>query len=126
MNKKDLFFRFLLGGTAVMLSYIVSYLVPWKILGGIFAAFPVVMVVAVMMMGITSGSKKAAQIAQGSVYGMIGCTICVVSVLFFLSLSHVWWMSILLGLLLWYGSAILILKVREKIRNRRTAPAGTS
>jgi hypothetical protein len=114
MSRKNLFYRFIFGGAAVSLSYLVSNLLPWRMLGGIFAAFPAVMLVAVMMMGITSGSKKAAQLAQGSIYGMVGCTICVISVLLFLRLTHIWWISILLGLLLWYGSAILLYKLREK------------
>ncbi len=117
MERKDLFLRFIFGGTAVMLSYVVSVITPWKVLGGIFAAFPAVMVVAVMMIGLKNGSKRAAQIAQGSVYGMIGCGICVVSVLFFLHFSRNWWLSLLLGLVLWFISAILILKLLEKVRS---------
>src|SRR5699024_9218377 len=35
LNKKDLFIRFVLGGTAVMLSYIVTIVSPWEILAGI-------------------------------------------------------------------------------------------
>ncbi|MEW9668274.1 DUF3147 family protein [Ammoniphilus sp. 3BR4] len=85
-------------------------------MGGIFAAFPAVMVVTVMMTGITYGSKKAAQLAQGSIFGMIGCAICVASVLFLLQLTHGWWISIALGLLLWYESAILIYRILEKLR----------
>lgn len=113
MNKLDLFFRFLFGGSAVVLSYIASNVLPWKILGGVFAAFPAVMIVAVMMMGINKGSKHAAQIAQGSVYGMIGGAICVVTVYFSLQFSQSWSLSILLGLIAWFSSSLLIIKLRE-------------
>ncbi|MFL6554714.1 MAG: DUF3147 family protein, partial [Bacillus sp. (in: firmicutes)] len=73
--------RFLLGGAAVSLSYLITIISPWKILAGIFAAFPAVMLTAVIMVGIASGTKKATNIARGSVYGMIGGIICVITVL---------------------------------------------
>ncbi|MGZ4160218.1 MAG: DUF3147 family protein, partial [Neobacillus sp.] len=56
MNKKDLLIRFLLGGTAVSLSYLITVISPWKILAGIFAAFPAVMLTAVIMVGIAAGT----------------------------------------------------------------------
>ena len=46
MNYKDLIIRFVLGGAAVMLSYLVTVISPWEILAGIFAAFPAVMITA--------------------------------------------------------------------------------
>ncbi|MDE3837803.1 hypothetical protein C0966_00070 [Bacillus methanolicus] len=117
MDKKDLIIRFLLGGTAVMLSYLVTIISPWKLLSGIFAAFPAVMLTAVFMMGISSGSKKAAKIAQGSVYGMIGGVVCVATVLAVLKASNNWVLSIFAGLLLWLISSIFISTLREQIKN---------
>lgn len=116
MNKQDLLLRFLMGGTAVMLSYVVTVVSPWKLLAGIFAAFPAVMLTAVLMMGIASGSKKAAKIANGSVYGMIGGVVCVATVLLVLQISHNWILSILSGLILWLGSSITISNLRERIK----------
>ena len=81
MNGKDLLLRFILGGAAVAISYLVTVVSPWEILGGIFAAFPAVMITAVLMVGLSSGSKNAANVARGSVYGMIGCVVCVATVL---------------------------------------------
>ena len=112
---KDLLIRFLLGGTAVMLSYIVTIISPWKILAGMFAAFPAVMLTAVLMMGIASGSKNAAKIANGSVYGMIGGLICVATVLVVLELSSNWIFSIVFGLIAWLCSSIFISSLREHI-----------
>ena len=40
MNGKDLLLRFILGGAAVAISYLVTVVSPWEILAGIFAAFP--------------------------------------------------------------------------------------
>lgn len=61
MDYRDLFYRFLFGGIAVVLSYVTSIVLPWEMIGGIFAAFPAVMIVAVMMVGIKKGSKEAAK-----------------------------------------------------------------
>lgn len=116
MNIQDLLIRFLLGGTAVMLSYIVTVISPWKILAGIFAAFPAVMLTAVLMVGVSSGSKKAAKIAQGSIYGMIGGVVCVSTVLAVLKASHNWVLSIFAGLVLWLASSIVISTIRERVR----------
>ena len=48
MNGKDLLLRFILGGAAVAISYLVTVVSPWEILAGIFAAFPAVMITAVL------------------------------------------------------------------------------
>ena len=88
---------------------------PWEILAGIFAAFPAVMITAVLMVGLSSGSKNAANVARGSVYGMIGCVVCVATVWTSLTITNKWGFSIILGLLLWLASSIFILSVREKL-----------
>lgn len=118
MNKKDLFVRFILGGTAVMLSYIVTIVSPWEILAGIFAAFPAVMITAVLVTGITSGSKHAAQVANGSVYGMVGGVICVVTVWLGLKMSEHWFISICIGLLFWLGSSIIVSRLKSLMMSR--------
>ena len=67
MNGKDLLLRFILGGAAVAISYLVTVVSPWEILAGIFAAFRAVMITAVLMVGLSSGSKNAANVARESV-----------------------------------------------------------
>jgi hypothetical protein len=116
---KDLLIRFSLGGAAVMVSYLITVISPWKILAGIFAAFPAVMITAVLMMGIASGSKNAAKIANGSVFGMIGGVICVATVWTVLQVSGNWTLSIVLGLLFWLGSSIIVSTLRDKLKNSR-------
>lgn len=111
--------RFTLGGTAVMVSYLITVISPWKILAGIFAAFPAVMITAVLMVGIASGSKKAAKIANGSVFGMIGGVVCVATVWTVLQVNGNWSLSILLGLLLWLICSIIVSSLRDKLRNVR-------
>ena len=115
MNKQDLFIRFLLGGTAVSLSYLITIISPWKMLAGIFAAFPAVMLTAVIMVGIASGTKKATNIAKGSVYGMMGGIICVITVLLTLQSTSNWLLSITMGLLSWLTSSIAISTLRERL-----------
>jgi len=115
MNGKDLLLRFILGGAAVAISYLVAVVSPWEILAGIFAAFPAVMITAVLMVGLSSGSKNAANVARGSVYGMIGCVVCVATVWTSLTITNKWGFSIILGLLLWLASSVIISSVREKL-----------
>jgi hypothetical protein len=115
----DLLVRFLIGGTAVMLSYLVTVLSPWKILAGIFAAFPAVMITAILMVGIASGSKKAAKIAKGSVYGMVGGIVCSITVLIALQMSQNWLFSIIIGLVLWLGSSVAIYRFKDFVKNKR-------
>jgi hypothetical protein len=112
---KDLLIRFILGGTAVAISYLITVISPWKILGGIFAAFPAVMITAVLMGGMVSGSKSAAKIANGSVFGMIGGVFCAVTVWIVLTVTNNWLLSILLGLIVWLGSSILVAAMKERI-----------
>jgi uncharacterized membrane protein (GlpM family) len=116
---KDLLIRFILGGAAVMISYLITVMSPWKILAGIFAAFPAVMITAVLMVGIASGSKKAAKIANGSVFGMIGGVVCVATVWTVLQVSGNWALSIVLGLVFWLGSSIIVSTLRDKIKTNR-------
>lgn len=113
LDTKDLLYRFLFGGLAVVLSYVTSVFLPWKIIGGIFAAFPAVMIVAVMMVGIKKGSKEAAKTANGSVYGMIGCFICVIAVLLMLKWTDLWLVSLIIGLVVWFFSSVFLVHLRE-------------
>ncbi|MFD0825938.1 DUF3147 family protein [Neobacillus sp. M.A.Huq-85] len=119
MNKQDLFIRFLLGGFAVSLSYLITIISPWKILAGIFAAFPAVMLTAVIMVGIASGTRKATNIAKGSIYGMMGGSVCVTTVLLVLEGTNNWGLSIASGILAWLTSSIAISTIREKAFSKK-------
>ena len=117
MNK-DLLIRFILGGSAVAISYLITVISPWKILAGIFAAFPAVMITAVLMVGLASGSKNAAKIANGSVFGMIGGVFCVATVWIVLSYTSNWLLSILLGLVLWLVSSIIVAAAKDHLMKK--------
>ena len=73
------------------------------------------MITAVLMAGLSSGSKNTANVARGSVYGMIGCVVCVATVWTSLTITNKWGFSIILGLLLWLASSVIISSVREKL-----------
>lgn len=116
MKKFDLLLRFLLGGLAVMLSYLVSIIFPWQVLAGIFATFPAVMITAILMVGLISGSKSAAKTANGSIYGMVGGAICVITVWLCLSYTDHWLLSVMLGLFVWLISSVLIARLKERLQ----------
>lgn len=114
MNK-DLLIRFILGGAAVMLSYLVTVVSPWELLSGIFAAFPAVMITAVMMVSIHSGTKQGSYIAKGSVYGMIGGVCCAITVLLALQVGMGYVFSVVAGLVAWLISSFLVSYLRTNI-----------
>ncbi len=87
---KDFAVRFFLGGTAVVLCYVISVYSPVKFLGGVFAAFPAVMAAAITMAGIRDGSREAGEVAKGAVSGMIGCTACVFAALYLIRVFSSW------------------------------------
>jgi len=101
----DLLLRFLLGGSAVVICYILSILLPWKAFAGIFAAFPAVMIAAVSMAGWQNGSQAAANVASGAVCGMWGCLTCVLTALFLMIYLHCWQFALLLALVVWFISS---------------------
>ncbi|MGR6835823.1 DUF3147 family protein [Syntrophomonas erecta] len=106
----DLLIRFLLGGGAVAACYIFLQVIPWKSFAGVFAAFPAVMIAAVIMAGVFEGSKQAADIALGATAGMLGCTVCViVAVLGFIYLQQ-WGLSLVIATIAWFISSLFFIK----------------
>jgi hypothetical protein len=105
---QDILIRFLVGGTVVVAVYILSSLLPWRSLAGVFAAFPGVMAAAVSLAGWRQGDQTAAEVAKGSVIGMLGSTACVLATLFILNFLKVWWIALLIAILVWFGVSLLI------------------
>ena len=62
--------KFSVGGLAVLISYIVSVVLPWKEFGGIFATFPSVLV-SMCITGMQFGNEVAMHVSRGAVFGMI-------------------------------------------------------
>jgi hypothetical protein len=110
LDYKDMVLRFLFGGGAVALSYILSALIPLKTFGGIFAAFPAVMAAAVIVTGVKEGSGVASDIAYGAISGMLGCLSCVLAALIFMHIFSSWTIGILLGLVVWFFASAFFFK----------------
>ena len=116
---RDLFLRFILGGCAVAACYVVLQLLPWKSFAGIFAAFPAVMVAAVVMAGISEGSQHASEVALGATAGMLGCTVCVIVAILIMTYLHLWAAALLFSLLAWLLSSVLFIQLMHKFIVKR-------
>jgi hypothetical protein len=114
---QDIIIRFLVGGTVVVAVYILTTLLPWRSLAGVFAAFPGVMAAAVSLAGWRQGDRTAAEVAKGSVIGMLGSTACVLATLFILGFLKVWWIALLIAILVWFGASLLIHLILGKWQN---------
>lgn len=123
LDFKDLALRFVFGGTAVAACYIMLQIIPSKSFAGVFAAFPAVMVAAVIMAGYFGTSDQASDIALGASAGMMGGTICVFTATFCMEHFNRWGLSIIIALLVWffssYYSTRLIHGLLEKTRGKR-------
>lgn len=103
---KEMVVRFLLGGTAVVLCYVISVYSPVKFIGGVFAAFPAVMGAAIVMTGCREGSQSAAAVARGAVSGMIGCTVSVLSALYLIRALGSWPLGLVGAVMVWLVTSI--------------------
>lgn len=119
----DIVMRFVCGGGAVALTYIISLFVPWKSFAGIFAAFPAVMSSAIILTGIRYGDKSAADVAYGAIAGMLGCTFCVIGALFALYYFNNWIVCLVISTIIWFISAAIcfsvICKIHQKVCPKR-------
>lgn len=100
-ERGDLAVRFVVGGSVLVVVYVLSAVLPWKSFAGVFAAFPGVMAAAVGLSGWRQGSKAASEVARGSVIGMVGCLACVLVSLLALPTVGFWWAALILGLAAW-------------------------
>jgi len=115
---QDYLLRFLVGGSILVLVYILSAVLPWKIVAGMFAAFPGVMAAAVILSGWRQGKEAAADTARGSVYGMVGGLVCVIVTAGVLSLDGHWLLALACGLVAWLSASILLHRIVRRIRER--------
>ena len=87
--------KFSVGGLAVLISYIVSVVLPWKEFGGIFATFPAVFLVSMCMTGMQFGNEVAMHVSRGAVFGMIGVLCSILATWGLLQATHMWLLSII-------------------------------
>jgi hypothetical protein len=117
-NFQDIMIRFIVGGTVVVAVYILASLLPWRSLAGVFAAFPGVMAAAVSLAGWRQGDQNAAEVAKGSVIGMLGSTACVLVTLFIVGFLKIWWLALLIAIFVWFGVSLLVHWILGKLRHR--------
>jgi len=108
ISLKEFGLRFLLGGTAVAACYIISVYSPFKLLGGVFAAFPAVMAAAVSIAGVREGDRTAAEVARGAVSGMVGCTACVLAALYLVRNLQSWPLGLAAAVVVWLMTALMM------------------
>lgn len=116
--------KFLVGGFAVLLSYIISVVLPWKEFGGIFATFPAVFLVSMFITGMQYGDKIAMHVSRGAVFGMTGVLISILITWFMLNVTHMWLISIIVGFISWFVSAVIIFEIVEFITHKRAEKYG--
>lgn len=115
---KDLTLRFLLGGGSVAACYILLQVIPWKSFAGIFAAFPAVMVAAVIMAGVFEGSRQAADVALGATAGMAGCTVCVLTAILCMIYLNNWAISLIIATIAWFFSSVVLIQLIQGFLKR--------
>ena len=103
----DLLIRFVVGGTILVLVYLMALLTPWRSLAGVFAAFPGVMASTVGLTGWRQDSRAAAEVARGAVIGMLGGVVCVLATLATLAVIKTWWIGLTFGVVAWFGASFL-------------------
>ena len=116
---KMLLVKFLAGGASVALSSIVSVIMPWKEFGGIFAVFPAVFLISLIMSGVQYGDKVASHVSRGAVFGMTGVLFNILATWFMLIWTNDWILSIIVGVVVWFLSAIIIFEIVEKISHMK-------
>lgn len=103
----------------IKLYYIVSVTLPWKEFGGIFATFPAVFLVSMFITGMQYGDKVAVHVSRGAVFGMTGVLVCILVTWMMLHMTHMWLISIIVGFLSWFISAVCIFEAVEFIAQKR-------
>ncbi|PKF44909.1 hypothetical protein CW664_08555 [Macrococcoides caseolyticum] len=120
MKIKILLLKFLIGGSTVAFSYIISKVIPWEDFGGIFATFPAVFLLSLVIAGMEYGNKFATNVCRGAVFGMTGGLISILVTWSMLSTTSNYALSIVTGFIAWFVSALIISKVVSIIHHAVT------
>lgn len=115
MKPKILLLKFLIGGSTVAFSYIVSCIIPWKDFGGIFATFPAVFLLSMVIAGFEYGDELASHVCRGAIFGMSGCLCSILATWGMLSTTNNWSLSIVVGFVTWFISAFMISTLVAKV-----------
>ncbi|ATD31277.1 DUF3147 family protein [Macrococcoides bohemicum] len=115
MKPKVLMLKFLIGGSTVAFSYFVSCIIPWKDFGGIFATFPAVFLLSMVIAGFEFGDELASHVCRGAIFGMSGCLCSILVTWGMLSTTANWPLSIIVGFATWFISAVIISTIVAKV-----------
>lgn len=69
--------------------------------------------------GMQYGDKVAVHVSRGAVFGMTGVLVCILVTWMMLHMTHMWLISIIVGLLSWFISAVCIFEAVEFIAQKR-------
>lgn len=107
------------GGICSIIKLYCICTLPWKEFGGIFATFPAVFLVSMFITGMQYGDKVAVHVSRGAVFGMTGVLVCILVTWMMLHMTHMWLISIVVGFLSWFISAVCIFEAVEFIAQKR-------
>ncbi len=88
-------------------------------ISSIFATFPAVFLVSMFITGMQYGDKVAVHVSRGAVFGMTGVLVCILVTWMMLHMTHMWLISIIVGFLSWFISAVCIFEAVEFIAQKR-------
>ncbi len=104
--------RFLIGGATVVTCYLISMVIPIKIVAGLFAAFPAIMSSSVALTGKRDGNEMAGEVAKGAVSGMIGCAFSVIAVLLLIKPLGNWYIAAVLSVPVWFAASLAVNRIK--------------
>lgn len=119
ISLSGLILRFIIGGAAVAGASIIASKVGGKI-GGIFATFPAVFLLSLVIAGMEYGNTFATNVCRGAVFGMTGGLISILVTWSMLSTTSNYALSIVTGFIAWFVSALIISKVVSIIHHAVT------
>ncbi len=83
------------------------------------STFPAVFLVSMFITGMQYGDKVAVHVSRGAVFGMTGVLVCILVTWMMLHMTHMWLISIVVGFLSWFISAVCIFEAVEFIAQKR-------
>jgi hypothetical protein len=120
LQLKDYLVRFLFGGTISVVAALLGHWVTPRF-GGVFTAFPAILLASLTLIGQKEGREPSAQDAQGGVVGaiaLVGTAAFLAATLFFFAGA----VSLLAALLFWLIFSAAIYLIGVKAGWLRTAP----
>lgn len=100
-------------------SYATLERIRWR-----FATLPAVFLVSLFITGMQHGDVVAKHVSRGAVFGMTGVLCSILATWAMLYSTHEWLLSILVGFVVWFISAVIIFEIVEFISRLRRRKDG--